>query len=78
MTLTDAAEDTHDLISVIFQDGCLMVLVIGTQFGEPEVDIGHPSAFDLPTQNVYIESFNATQQNRYKDQLTLQHRTTGI
>ena len=40
--------------SVIFPDGFLGVLMLDTRFPRPEGDIGHPSAFGVPTQRCLI------------------------
>lgn len=41
-------------ISVTFPDGFLGVLMLDTRFPRPEGDIGHPSAFGVPTQRCVI------------------------
>ena len=40
--------------SAIFPDGFLGVLMLDTKFPRPEGDIGHPSAFNVPTQRCVI------------------------
>ena len=40
--------------NVIFPDGFLGVLMLDTKFPRPEGDIGHPSAFNVPTQRCVI------------------------
>ena len=41
-------------IGMIFPDGFLGVLMLDTQFPRPEGDIGHPSAFNVPTRRCVI------------------------
>ena len=40
--------------NALFPDGFLGVLMLDTQFPRPEGDIGHPSAFGVPTQRCLI------------------------
>jgi Asp/Glu/Hydantoin racemase len=51
MTLTSTATVPN---SVTFPDGFLGVLMLDTQFPRPEGDIGHPSAFGVPTRRCVI------------------------
>ena len=51
MTLTAA---TTEPISVTFPNGFLGVLMLDTRFPRPEGDIGHPSAFNVPTRRCVI------------------------
>lgn len=51
MTLTSTATVP---ISVTFPDGFLGVVMLDTQFPRPEGDIGHPSAFGVPTRRCVI------------------------
>ena len=51
MTLTSVATVP---ISVTFPDGFLGVVMLDTQFPRPEGDIGHPSAFGVPTRRCVI------------------------
>ena len=49
MTLTPA-----NSTRMTFPDGFLGVLMLDTQFPRPEGDIGHPSAFGVPTQRCVV------------------------
>jgi len=51
MTLTSTATVP---ISVTFPDGFLGVVMLDTQFPRPEGDIGHPSAFGVPTRRCVV------------------------
>ena len=51
MTLPAA---TPEPISVTFPNGFLGVLMLDTKFPRPEGDIGHPSAFNVPTRRCVI------------------------
>ena len=42
-------------INLTFPDGFLGVVMLDTQFPRPEGDIGHPSAFGVPTQRCVIK-----------------------
>ena len=53
MTLTVPALH-HEPIRVTFPDGFLGVLMLDTQFPRPMGDIGHPSAFGVPTRRCVI------------------------
>ena len=46
--------DKTDPITTIFPDGFLGVLMLDTCFPRPEGDIGHPSAFGVPTRRCVI------------------------
>lgn len=46
--------DFLDPIKTIFPDGFLGVVMLDTQFPRPEGDIGHPSAFGVPTRRCVI------------------------
>jgi len=55
MTLTaPVAVATPEPISMTFPDGFLGVLMLDTQFPRPEGDIGHPSAFGVPTRRCIV------------------------
>ena len=41
-------------VGVIFPDGFLGVLMLDTKFPRPEGDIGHPSAFNVPTRRCVV------------------------
>ena len=41
-------------VGVIFPDGFLGVLMLDTKFPRPEGDIGHPSAFNVPTRRCVL------------------------
>jgi hypothetical protein len=43
-----------DAIKTIFPDGFLGVVMLDTQFPRPEGDIGHPSAFGVPTRRCVV------------------------
>ena len=51
MTLTVA---TTEPLSITFPDGFLGVVMLDTKFPRPEGDIGHPSAFGVPTRRCVI------------------------
>ena len=51
MTLTVA---TAEPLSITFPDGFLGVVMLDTKFPRPEGDIGHPSAFGVPTRRCVI------------------------
>ena len=51
MTLPSVASEP---ISVTFPNGFLGVVMLDTQFPRPEGDIGHPSAFGVPTRRCVI------------------------
>jgi hypothetical protein len=53
MTLT-APVPAAEPISVSFPDGFLGVVMLDTQFPRPEGDIGHPSAFGVPTRRCVV------------------------
>lgn len=46
--------DVADSIKTIFPDGFLGVVMLDTQFPRPVGDIGHPSAFGVPTRRCVI------------------------
>ena len=46
--------DATDPITSVFPDGFLGVLMLDTRFPRPEGDIGHPSAFGVPTRRCVI------------------------
>lgn len=54
MTLPAAADQSAELTKTIFPDGFLGVLMLDTQFPRPEGDIGHPSAFGVPTRRCVV------------------------
>ena len=47
--------DTSSPVTNIFPDGFLGVLMLDTQFPRPEGDIGHPSAFGVPTRRCIVK-----------------------
>lgn len=51
MTLPSVASEP---ISVTFSNGFLGVVMLDTQFPRPEGDIGHPSAFGVPTRRCVV------------------------
>ena len=46
--------DSFDPVTTVFPDGFLGVLMLDTRFPRPEGDIGHPSAFGVPTRRCVI------------------------
>ena len=54
MTLPSAAVESSGVSSNYFPDGFLGVVMLDTQFPRPEGDIGHPSAFGVPTRRCVI------------------------
>ena len=46
--------DTSNFTNSTFPDGFLGVLMLDTQFPRPEGDIGHPSAFGVPTRRCIV------------------------
>jgi Asp/Glu/Hydantoin racemase len=46
--------DSSPLITTAFPDGFLGVLMLDTKFPRPEGDIGHPSAFGVPTRRCVV------------------------
>ncbi len=46
--------DSKESITSMFPDGFLGVVMLDTQFPRPEGDIGHPSAFGVPTRRCVI------------------------
>ena len=46
--------DATDPITTVFPDGFLGVLMLDTHFPRPEGDIGHPSAFGVPTRRCVV------------------------
>lgn len=46
--------DSKESIKTMFSDGFLGVVTLDTQFPRPVGDIGHPSAFDVPTRRCVI------------------------
>ena len=46
--------DTASPVSSTFPDGFLGVVMLDTQFPRPEGDIGHPSAFGVPTRRCIV------------------------
>ena len=47
--------DASKPIDTVFPDGFLGVLMLDTQFPRPEGDIGHPSAFGVPTRRCIVK-----------------------
>ena len=47
--------DTSNFTNSTFPDGFLGVLMLDTQFPRPEGDIGHPSAFGVPTRRCIVK-----------------------
>ena len=54
MTLPADAADATEPITTVFPDGFLGVVMLDTRFPRPEGDIGHPSAFGVPTRRCVI------------------------
>ena len=54
MTLPNVAVAPSSVTSTCFPDGFLGVVILDTQFPSPEGDIGHPSAFGVPTRRCVI------------------------
>ena len=54
MTLSSVATEPLDVTPNHFPDGFLGVVMLDTRFPRPEGDIGHPSAFGVPTRRCVI------------------------